>query len=406
MPIIITNFFPTTGSIYGGGTLIINGTGLTTASGVTLANIPCPPIQFVDNGDSTQTLYVQIPPTMTAGAKAIVVSGMAAGTWTAKNPDIFKPDFPYSILLNNNDVTNLQKDRIQLIQSMNIIDTYSLGFNSIVFDVPIEMSLYKIPPQNNIIIKQGNVIYFQGYPSGESNNEITQIKKITCTPFLNLLSKFQVAYSDTDIFDAKQLIINRFTDIVSSLPKPYNVFPWIINGSYLDGIKIGVTGNGYGIEIFKPLFELLHIGVYLWNDTLFLFAVPENLLAIPSDDITNFLIAPPSAIDCMDEYYYDIFTLNFTLPGGAGNNNVSAGAGSLAKKLTASGLLIDTISAQLIVNRNYNLLNQVWKKTSFDITKNCKIGDYLGYNDYVFIVTSVQEKYNSYGIKAIGLKKE
>ena len=419
-PTITSAITPPQASTLAGGSVLIYGTNFQAGAIVMFGAIQSLNVQFINSG----FLAADIPSTKTAGIYNITVTNPDGGTVTLINgfkaivPVIIQNNFPYILLVNGTNVTNEQKDRLALNQEASIVSSYSVAMNKLSFEIPIEKEklLFDTPNENKFVIKKGADILYQGYLDGKEVSECLKVIKIDSTPFLNMLSKDPVTYSDTSTQSVSSAIISKFAALIAGLPVQYSVNPFIINGYYLNNINIGINTGGNSqnaIDIMQNLFDLFDIGVMLWNNTLYLFAIPESLQNVTTKDITQLIDKPLENIKDLTGTFFNYYSLKCAVPGGASGftGTVTAGTGTLKKDLSSDNVFFaDSTSAQNTVNRKNNLYSVTWKSASCNVRHetNFRLGDYVlfhgAYDDYVFIVSAIEDRYNSWALKLYGKK--
>ena len=231
-----------------------------------------------------------------------------------------------------------------------------------------------------------------------------------------MLSKDPVTYSDISTQSVSSAIVSKFTTLIAGLPVQYSVNPFVLNGYYLNNINIGINTGGNSqnaIDIMQNLFDLFDIGVMLWNNTLYLFAIPESLQNVTTKDITQLIDKPLENIKDLTGTFFNYYSLKCAVPGGASGftGTVTAGTGTLKKDLSSDNVFFaDSTSAQNTVNRKNNLYSVTWKSASCNVRHetNFRLGDYVlfhgAYDDYVFIVSAIEDRYNSWALKLYGKK--
>ena len=419
-PIITSIVQPPQASTLAGGTALIYGSDFQSGATVSFGSVLSLNVQFINSG----FLAADIPSLKIAGVYGVTVTNPDGGTFalpnafTAITPVIIQNKFPYTLLVNGTDITNQQKDRLALNQETGIVSSYSVAMNKLSFEIPIEKEklLLPAPNENHFVIKKGNDILYQGYLEGKEVNECLRIIKIDSMPFLNLLSKDPVTYSDTSTQPVASLLVSRFTSLVSSLPVQYAVNPFIINGYFLNNINIGLntgTANPNAIDVMQNLFDLFDVGVMLWNNTLYLFAMPESMQTLTAKDITGLIDKPLEDIKDLTGTFFNLYNLKCTVPTGSTGftGTVTAGTGTLAKNLNSDNVFFaDSTSAQNTVNRKNTLYSTMWKSASCNVKHevNLRLGDYVAFNgaydNYVFIVSAIEDRYTGWALKLYGKK--
>lgn len=417
-PTITSTIQPPQASTLAGGSLIIYGTNFQTGAIVLFGTIKSLNVQVV----SATLIAADIPSVKTPGTYNITVTNPDGGTvtvinaFTAKTPVIIQNTFPYTLYVNGTDVTNIQKDRLSLNQETGIISSYSVAMNKLSFEIPLEKQglLFPAPTENNFTMKKGGDIVYQGYLEGKEVNECLKIIKIDSCPFLNLLSKDPISYADTSTQSVTSLLVSRLMALIGGLPVQYAVNPFVINGYLLNNINIGVntgTSSENAIDIMQNLFDLFDIGVMLWNNTLYLFAIPENLQTVTAKGIDDLIDKPLEDIKDLTGTFFNNYTLKCIVPGGVTGytGTVTAGTGNALKNINSDNVFFaDQTSAQNTVNRKNNLYSTSWKSASCNVKHEStfKLGDYVSfhgeYNDYIFIVSAIEDAYNSWKLKLYG----
>jgi hypothetical protein len=232
------------------------------------------------------------------------------------------------------------------------------------------------------------------------------------TPYLSLLSKYPVTYTDTAAMPADRLLLTKLKTLVATLPVQYGVYPYILNSGLINAIKAGVdmgTTSQNAIDIFQNLLDLFDVGCILQNNILYLFAVPENLANEQLVDYSTYIDRPPDKIDDMTGLFYNYFSMKYTTtPGHATDSGpVTSGAGTVIKDVTCDNIFFDAAtSAQKVIDRKNTLFSKVWKTTEFNCRHevNPKLGDYIALYGHAFIITSVEDAYTYYKIKVYGVE--
>lgn len=416
-PTITQVIQPPQASTLAGGTALIYGTGFQTGAVVMFGSVKSLNVQFINSG----FLAADIPSLKTAGVYNVIITNPDGGTVTATNaftaivPVILQNNFSYQLLVNDTDVTSFQKDRLSFNQEAGIISAYTVALSKLSFEIPCEKEklLLPAPQENRFILKQGNNVIYQGYFENKNINECLKIITVESMPFLNMLSKDPVTYADTGTQPVTSVLLSKLTALVAGLPVPYAVNPYVINGGLLAGINVGINTNNNSqnaIDIIQNLLDLFDVGLMLWNNTLYFYAIPENLQIQTAKDITGLVNRLPEDIKDLTGVYYDNFILICKQINGYGySGTVSSGGGAVSKSLNTDNVFFaDVDSAQNTVNRKSNLYSTVWKSASGNVKRetNFKLGDIVkiqgAINTYVFIVAAIEDTYNSWKLELFG----
>ena len=418
-PIITSAILPPQASTLAGGSALIYGSDFQDGCIVLFGKKQSLNVDFINSG----FIAADIPSVKIAGTYNITVTNPDGGTVTQLNaftaiaPVILESKFPYVLLVNGTDITKYQRNRFSLTQATNMISSYSVAFNKLSVEIPLEKQdlLFEAPSQNNFTIKDLNgVIKYQGYVDQKEIDECLKIIKIDSMPFLNLLSKNPQTITQTGTQNAASLLVSLLRSFVALLPVQYNVSPFVINGTLLDNVNIGVymASELNAIDILQNLLDLLEVGLLLYNNTIFLFAIPEDLSTQKTTDISGIIAQPLNNIKDLSGLFYEQYSLKYKLTGtGADQTPVTAGSGNVIKSLTADNVFFDTAqSAQNLVNRKQRLYVNTWKTAECSLNRqfDVRLGMYLIFHglfdDYVFLVTSIEDMYVNWKVKLYGQK--
>jgi hypothetical protein len=416
---IITSIQAPQAPTLAGGTALIYGSNFQTGAIVLFGIVKSLNVQVINSG----FIVADIPSVKIKGVYNITVTNPDGGTVTLANaftaipPVIIQNNFPYTLLVNGTDVTNFQKDRLSFSQETSIVSSYSVAQSKLSFELPCEKEnlLFSVPEENHFVLMQDKNIIYQGYFEGKEINECLKIIKVDSMPFLNMLSKNPVSYSDTGTQPIASLIVSKMSALVAGLPAIYAVNPFVINGGLLDGINVGVNTDGNkqnAIDIIQNLLDLFDIGLMLYNNTIYFYAIPENLQIQTTKDISGMVQRLPEDIKDLTGTYFDNFTLVTKQIAGYGYaGTVTAGGGAVKKDLNSDNVFFaDSTSAQNTVNRKNNLYSNIWKSASCAVKReaNFRLGDMIkiqgAYNVYVFIVAGIEDTYTSWKLKLFGQK--
>jgi hypothetical protein len=327
---------------------------------------------------------------------------------------LYKPDQLYSIFINGDQFYFFQKERFSLVQEMGILTSYSMTYTSVDFSVPLEYQLKLIPDQltSNIVdIYKDKQKIFQGYISEKKIDFCLKYIVFKAVTFLNLLSKYPMQYGDTSATGAISLLTSRFQDLLNILPVNFTISPQIANRQLLDGVSLGLntgTNSPNGIDVINNLCDLLDVGIYVENNVIHLYAMPEKMTG-QQTDISPYL-DKPAEVEQKTAIYYNQYSMKYKLSynGSEETNPVTAGTGTIIKSFSPENVFFanDGYSAQTIVNRKLNIFSKNWH--SFERTINrssdLKNGSTFTYEGFNFICTSIEDKYISKNIKAIGVQ--
>jgi hypothetical protein len=326
----------------------------------------------------------------------------------------YQPDQLYSIFINGDQFYFFQKERFSLVQEMGILTSYSMTFTSVDFSVPLDYNLKLIPNQltSNIIdIFKGKNLIFHGYITEKKIDYCLKYIDFKAVTFLNLLSKYPIQYGDTVATDAVSLLTARFQDILNILPVNFTISTQIANRHLLDGIALGLntgTSSPNGIDVINNLCDLLDVGIYVENNVINLYALPEKMTGKYSD-ISPYL-DKPAEVEQKTAIYYNQYSMTYKLSYNGSNetNPVVAGNGTLIKAFTPENVFFvnDGYSAQAIVNRKLNIFSKNWHSFERMVNRasDLKCGDMFFYEGFNFITTSVEDKYIGKQIKAVGVE--
>ena len=325
---------------------------------------------------------------------------------------LFQPDKPYDLLLNGDTIYEMQKQRFQFVQEMGILTSYGLNMSSIDFSAPIEYKNKLIKNKltaNTVDIKQADNLIFHGYITDKTIDNCLAYIDFKSTTFLNLLSKYPVTYTDTTTKSIIPLIMEKLQGLLETLPIKYNISPEVANRQLLDGISVGVntgTSSIYGIDVVNSLCDTFDIGIYVWNNIIYLYVLPESLAGQPLD-ISPY-IDKPLTTEQKTAIYYEKYSMTYILtPGGADQTAVTAGSGNIIKTFKPENIFFsDLSSAQKLVSRKQRIFSQSWNatETNIDKTLDLKPGDLFSYAGMNFIVYSVEDKYIKKAVKAYGVE--
>jgi hypothetical protein len=326
--------------------------------------------------------------------------------------------FEYITKINNKDISNLQLSRASLKQEVDFVSSYNLNFNSVDFTIPFNQAgaLYDITPLNNVALfdTSGNQV-FAGYITAKEEINAQNTIKATATGYLNQLSKKYFTISDTGYVSARAYLIQMFQkNLIPALPYAYPINTHMINDSLLNNIALyqnSGTSSVTGMSSVIDLMTVLNTSAYLENGVIKFAAFPESWPDINSVvDIAPYLKQPLDAKE-QYQYYYDTISLDYLNASNGTKKNITYGPGGLVKKPSLNNLYIDDTSANNLVHRFSNIYNKIYSTVEFECRRDidlnlCQFVGYKNpaYRNYVFFITSLENKYTSWAVKAMGIK--
>ena len=326
--------------------------------------------------------------------------------------------YEYTTRLNQKDISLLQLQRVQLSQEVGFISSYNLNFNKVDFTVPFNQStaIYDTTPLNDVALydSNGNQV-FAGYITTKEEDNCKNTIKATATGYLNQLSKKDFSYSDTGYTGARAYFLQLFQKyLLPSLPYIYPINVHFINDNLLNNISLFLNSGSSteaGITTANDIATILNTAAYLENGVLKFAAFPETFpTANTLFDLSNYLDTPLNAKE-MYQYYYDTVSMDYYNAPGGSKKNITLGAGSLIKKISPSNMYFDDASATALVQRTLNIYSKIYSQVDFQcrIDANLSLCSFFGYKNpqyrnYAFFITSLENAYTHYKVKAIGIK--
>jgi hypothetical protein len=336
-----------------------------------------------------------------------------AGIQDAIKKGLYAPDDAYSIFINGDQFYFFQKERFSLTQEVGLLTSYGMTLSSIDFSMPLEygLKLIKNNLTSNIVdVKKDGKLMFHGYITEKKTNHAIKYMDFTAVTFLNLLSKYPIAYADTTPTGAVSLLTGKLWELLDTLPCEYIISPQIFNRQLLDGISLGLntgTSTLNGIDVINNLCDLLDTGIYVENNIVYIFVMPEQIFP-GLMDIEPYLDRP-AEVEQKSSIYYNKYSMTYKLTYNGSNEAtpVIAGQGEIIKSFTPENVFFASVaSAQAIVNRKLNIFSQTWHTMERNVDRSLplKLGGYFAYKGLNYIITSIEDKYICKAIKAFGVE--
>lgn len=312
------------------------------------------------------------------------------------------PEDIRKLKINGDEVYDIQVSRPSQKTEISCLGSYNLNYSTLVFDLPMtyKSKLYEKLDDNKADFFDGKgVKLFSGYISQRSMDygRGGGIIQLTATTWLGKLAKSLSIYDIAFTSPAALL-----SEIFSNLNMPYIVDSSI--GTGLEGIELAVDSDGKAITditLINDICTLLHLGIYLQDDKIKLFVLPETLLpGQPMNEKT--LVGNQPKIDDDSSVYYDKIVFTYKNDKAGADKVVTVGGGDFIKTLSCANVYVTDSVAALITNRQYALLSTLWKTWEQTVSVPLQVGVPVSFDGHNFFVYSSEYMYSHYKIKCYG----
>lgn len=308
------------------------------------------------------------------------------------------------IVLNGYDLSNFQLKKFIKKDELNIITKYDFSFDEADIDVPFETrELLRQNVVDAIDIFENGVHIYTGYLESKVLDFATKIMSIKSVPFLDLFSKLERSYAQTTAVNVmKQLYDILFVE----LPEQYELEEMFRKATALEGLDFIIDTDGDTTNVMKLLLDICE-----WFDVALYFKgltlkskIVENFPAT-AIDVTSLLVKKPVISELVEEFYNKI-TVEYKNSVGGADKSVSSGSGDIELKIDLSDIYVTDAVAQLIADRKRSVRQKFYNESKFEINNGhlFKVGDYVSFDNYIFLITSLQEEELTTSLEVIGVE--
>jgi len=403
LPIAVNSMSPDTCGAIGGKTVTINAEVIMTGAIVLFGSVAATDVTIV----SSTELTCMVPPG-SVGAVTITVTNTdtSIGTYIGfiYIPDVvFKPAREYEIKIKGRPITADQEKKFSENNELNIIDGYDFAFDSVDTEMPLEFR-DKFLGGDKLEVFKNNIKVYKGYISDRTLDFERGRLEVKSLPMTDYMNKYTAAFDLSA--DNPVKLINYFFNVY--LPAEYRVGNIIAQSNKLSGINVALDTDG-ALENVKALIgelaEAFDIGIYNNGLTIEAFAVPEYWPK-KALDITGYLVRQP-VIEEKTDRYYDKVILTYKTAVGAADATITEGTGDLTLEASLSNTYCSAAVAAIVAERKFNIVHKYYYTFSATVSKDLPISlaGYFMFDDYVFVVTGLENGAVSYELKGIGVLK-
>lgn len=306
----------------------------------------------------------------------------------------------YIIKVNGQPVQGYKKHEFSMTERVNFFDSFDFSLANVTLNLPKDLySVINLDAMNHIEVYDACnnlLVYGTGYKPVYNSYE--QRIELEVVPALAELAKYENVFVENSLDTGT---------LMRALLSPHIKQPYTLGLFPTSGIQTAVNSTDVTntSALIQNLCEVSQTGLAIRGNAVsaieFPRAWPQQVM-----DVTKspFLKSRPAAITPKVEYIYDKVTVSYFTHKGATAASISSGSGSREKLYDVpEPLYITGAQAERVAVLHHKIFNrQYWQCDNFECSSDLDlfVGDYIGFEDFVFMVYSktMSEAQTVYGL--------